>query len=108
AVNPTLELANIVNVHLFGIAGVQSGGSAPQTTMPLILAGVIADKDPAKGQAIIGENAVAAKLYAVGGAIPGGARLHAVYADRVLLERNGALESLKLPRTPQTGGFGAT
>jgi general secretion pathway protein C len=107
AMNPTLQLAVIVNAHLFGVAGVTASGDAPQTTMPLILAGVIADKDPAKGQAIIGENAVAAKLYGVGGAIPGGAHLHAVYSDRVLLERNGALETLKLPRNPQAGSFSA-
>ena len=107
AVNPTLQLAVIVNAHLFGAAGVTASGEAPQTTMPLILAGVIAEKDPAKGQAIIGENATAAKLYAVGGAIPGGAKLHAVYADRVLLERNGALEALNLPHSPQApGSFG--
>jgi general secretion pathway protein C len=106
AVNPTLQLAVIVNAHLFGAAGVTAGGEAPPTTMPLILAGVIAEKDPAKGQAIIGENPTAAKLYAVGGAIPGGAKLHAVYADRVLLERNGALEALNLPHSPPAGGIG--
>ena len=32
--------------------------------------------------------------------MPGGARLQAVYGDRVLIERNGSLETLKLPRTP--------
>src|SRR5580658_4470371 len=84
--NPNLQLAVIVNAHLFGTAGIKATGDAPQTTMPLILAGVIADKDPNKGQAIIGENAMSAKLVAVGGNIPGGARLHAVYSDRVLLE----------------------
>ena len=57
--------------------------------MPLILAGVIADKDPAKGQAIIGRLGCPANSIAVGAMIPGGARLHAVYGDRVLLERNG-------------------
>jgi general secretion pathway protein C len=98
-VNPTLELATIVNAHLFGLSGVQPGGAAPQTTMPLILAGVIADKDPAKGQAIIGDTAAAAKLVAVGATISGGARLSSVYGDRVLLERNGRLETLMLPRT---------
>ena len=103
-VNPTLQLALIVNAHLFGTAALPAGGNAPQTTMPLVLAGVIADKDPSKGQAIIGENANAAKLYAVGGAISGGARLHAVYADRVLLERNGGLETLSLPRNESAGG----
>jgi len=100
SVNPTLQLATIVNAHLFGGGAVAGGGDAPATTMPLILAGVIADPDPGKGVAIIGENAAAGKLYSVGAAIPGGAHLHAVYADRVLLERNGGLETLMLPRTP--------
>jgi len=103
-VNPTLELATIVNAHLFGSAGAQPGSAAPQTTMPLILAGVIADKDPAKGQAIIGETAAAAKLFAVGAMISGGARLSSVYGDRVLLERNGRLETLMLPHTTAKGG----
>jgi general secretion pathway protein C len=103
-VNPTVELAGIVNAHLFGVAGVQAGGNAPQTTIPLILAGVIAEKDPAKGQAIIGDTASAGKLYAVGAMIPGGARLHAVYGDHVLIERGGRLETLPLPRNPMKGG----
>ena len=55
-------------------AGGAGGGNAPPTTMPLILAGVIAEKDPAKGLAIIGDTAAAGKLYSVGAAIPGGAR----------------------------------
>jgi general secretion pathway protein C len=103
SVNPTLQLATIVNSHLFGAGAVVSGTDAPATSMPLILAGVIADPDPGKGVAIIGENAAAGKLYAVGAAMPGGVHLHAVYADRVLLERNGGLETLMLPRTPMSG-----
>ena len=56
--NPTVELATIVNAHLFGASGAAGRRrNAPQTTMPLILAGVIADKDPRKGQAIIGDTA---------------------------------------------------
>jgi general secretion pathway protein C len=105
AANPTVELATIVNAHLFGVSGASSaGGQAPQTTMPLVLAGVIAEKDPAKGQAIIGDSAAVGKLYAVGAMISGGVRLNAVYGDRVLLERNGALETLMLPRTAPKGG----
>jgi general secretion pathway protein C len=105
-VNPTLELASIVNAHLFGAAPLASGGGAdaPQTTMPLILAGVIADRDPSRGVAIIGPNAAAAKLYSVGAIVSAGAKLHAVYDNRVLLERNGAIEALLLPRTPLAGG----
>jgi general secretion pathway protein C len=99
SINPTLQLATIVNAHLFGAGAVAAGSDAPATSMPLILAGVIADPDPGKGVAIIGENAAAGKLYAVGAAIPGGVHLHAVYSDRVLLERNGGLETLMLPRS---------
>jgi general secretion pathway protein C len=102
-VNPTLQLATIVNAHLFGTSAAASSSDAPATSMPLILAGVIAESDPGKGRAIIGENAAAGKLYAVGAAIPGGVHLHAVYSDRVLLERNGGLETLMLPRTATIG-----
>ena len=98
--NPTLRLATIVNAHLFGLAGVNASGDAPPTSAQLVLTGVLADRDPARGQAIIGERAASAKLYGVGDAIPGGAHLRSVYSDRVLIERNGALESLLLPHTP--------
>ena len=98
--NPTLRLATIVNAHLFGLAGASASGDAPPTTAQLVLTGVLADREPSRGQAIIGERATTAKLYAVGAAIPGGAHLRSVYADRVLIERNGALESLLLPHNP--------
>jgi general secretion pathway protein C len=97
-----LDIASIANAHLFGqapapaIAG--NGANAPQTSMPLVLTGVMAANDPRDGLAILGPSITATKVYAVGDNIPGGARLHAVFADRVLLERNGQLESLALPR----------
>jgi general secretion pathway protein C len=101
SLNPELQLAVILNSHLFGLSSVTSSGEVRDTNIPLVLAGVIAGKDPGKGQAIIGQNATAAKLYAVGAAIPGGARLHEVYSDHVILERNGGLEALRLPRNMQ-------
>lgn len=54
--------------------------------------------DPSAGYAIVGENAAAAKLHAVGSTLPGGARLHSVYGDRIVIERGGVLESLTLPK----------
>jgi len=95
---PALRPDSIVNAHLFGEAQSASASDAPQTSAPLVLAGVLAVPDPKKGMAIIGPSAGAAKLYPVGGALPGGVRLHEVYPDRVLLDRNGVLESLLLPR----------
>ncbi len=51
-----------------------------------------------QGLAILGENAASAKVFAVGDTVPGGVKLHQVLGDRVILDRNGALESLMLPR----------
>src|SRR5690606_32256385 len=77
--------------------------NAPQTSMPLVLTGIIAGDDPKVGLAIIGENANSARVKAVGDSLSGGAVLHGVYADRVLIERGGRIESLALPRQYNTG-----
>ena len=72
------------------------------SSMPLVLAGVLATEDPKQGMAIIGESAQAAKVVAVGQQVPGGAQLHSVYSDRAIIDRGGTLESVFLPR--RTGG----
>jgi general secretion pathway protein C len=97
---PAIDIAAITNTHLFGAAPVAAGNgaNAPQTSMPLVLTGVIAANNPNDGLAILGPSAANTKVYAVGDNIPGGARLHSVLDDHVLLERNGALEALALPR----------
>ncbi|MEZ5532326.1 MAG: type II secretion system protein GspC [Steroidobacteraceae bacterium] len=97
---PQLDLGALVGAHLFGEAAVAVGndtGTAPATSMALVLAGVIANSDPKTGIAIIGDTAANAKVAMVGDTVPGGAKLNAVYPDHVLLERAGALESLQLP-----------
>lgn len=94
-----LQISSIVAAHLFGEPkGAVADANAPQTSVQLVLAGVLALPDPKRGLAIIGPNPGAAKLYAVGSALPGGVNLYAVYADRVLLERGGVIESLLLPK----------
>src|SRR6187551_4016897 len=96
-----LDIGGLVNAHLFGNAAVQASGdaaNAPPSSMPLVLAGVLATEDPKEGMAIIGESAQAAKVVAVGQQVPGGATLHSVYNDRAVIDRNGALESVLLPR----------
>ena len=96
-----LDVAAIVNSHLFGSAPAGTGAlgtHAPRTDLPLVLTGVIADRDPHTGMAILGPSPAAAKVYAVGDSIPGGARLAAVLPRKVLLDRNGHLESLALPQ----------
>lgn len=97
-----VDIAAITNTHLFGIApaaaGAGNAANAPQTNMPLVLTGVVAANDPRDGLAILGPSAAATKVYAVGDNIPGGARLHAVLSDHVLLDRGGVIEALALPR----------
>jgi general secretion pathway protein C len=106
-----VNIAAIANSHIMGSAAVQAkpqgdAANAQPTTIPLVLTGVIAAEKPENGLAILGENASNTKLVAVGQPVPGGAKLHSVYADKVILDRNGTLESLMLPR--QAGpGIGA-
>src|SRR3954468_15619994 len=98
---PPLDIGGLVNAHLFGNAAVEAqsdAANAPQTSMPLILAGGLATSDPKQGMAMIGENAAGAKVVSVGQQVPGGATLDSVYNDRAVISRNGALESVFLPR----------
>jgi general secretion pathway protein C len=100
-----LDIGGLVNAHLFGNAAAPpsaDAANAPPSSMPLVLAGVLATDDPKQGMAIIGESAQAAKVVAVGQQVPGGAQLHSVYSDRAIIDRSGALESVYLPR--RTGG----
>ncbi|MEJ0084306.1 MAG: type II secretion system protein GspC [Pseudomonadota bacterium] len=97
-----LDIGALVNAHLFGDAVAQANSgdaaNAPPSSMPLVLAGLMATADPKEGMAIIGESAATAKVVSVGQQVPGGAQLHSVYNDRAIIERNGALESVFLPR----------
>lgn len=97
-----LDIGSLVNAHLFGDAGAQSTGgdasNAPPSSMPLVLAGLLATNDPKEGMAIMGDSAANAKVVAVGGQVPGGATLHSVYSDRAIIDRGGVLESVYLPK----------
>ena len=102
----TVNPQSIADAHLFGTADASAAtdpNNLPRTQVPLILAGTMALEDPAAGFAIVGENAANAKFYRVGAMMSGGVRLHAVYVDRVIIDRGGSLETLLLPRgTPST------
>jgi general secretion pathway protein C len=102
-----LNLAALSNGHLFGAAPAPppvNDANAPPTNMPLVLTGIMASTDPKNGLAIIGTTATNAKVYPVGERVPGNAQVHAIYPDRVLLERNGAIEALLLPAKFAGGG----
>jgi general secretion pathway protein C len=98
---PPMDVQSIMSAHLFGVAalnpGSQDPANAPPSTANLVLAGTIATGDPKHGVAIISDGGPS-KVYSVGENV-GGASLHSVYLDRVILDRAGALETLVLPRT---------
>lgn len=71
---------------------------APDTQLNLELRGVLATDIPDMAMAIIASGRGEDKRYRVGDRIGSGASLRAVYSDRVILERGGDLETLRLPR----------
>ena len=105
----SVDVMSITNAHLFGtapiVAGPQGGpGGEPRpTTLPLVLTGIISADDPQNGLAILGQSAANAKVFAVGDNVPGGAKLHSVYSDKVIIDRGGILETLVLPRQVAPG-----
>ena len=102
---PSVNLHQVVQYHLFGDAEKKSSAvqakiiDAPDTRLQLVLKGVFASTNPKMALAIIANNKGNDKTYHIGDKISGGAILHAVYADRVILKRKGQLETLRLPKT---------
>lgn len=86
--------------HLFGEAGkvLEKPKNveivAPKTNLRLLLKGVFTAKEGGSSGAIIEEMGKSAEYYALGAVLPGNAVLEEVYEDRVLLRRNGRLETL--------------
>jgi len=104
-----IDVQAIAAAHIFGEAKEAQAApeDAKETQMNLVLSAVFASSDPLKGLAVIGESPQSAKVYAVGAVVRPGTKLHSVYLDRVVLDRNGQLETLSLPR-PNTAGLAIT
>jgi general secretion pathway protein C len=100
------DVQSIAAAHLFGEAGVVAAAPPPQemhedlaeTNLNLSLKGTIAANDEATSLAIIAAAGRDERVYAVSDTVVPGTTLHAVYPDRVILNRSGALEALKLPK----------
>lgn len=94
----TFSLQPLLAAHLFGEVSQELTGrrldNLPISSLNLVLTGVIASG--AGGYALISVNGQPQEPFAVGQTITGGAVLQAVYSDRVVIGRNGALESLLL------------
>lgn len=91
----------------FGALGATAApqGDAPDTRLNLQLRGVIAAGTSPHSRAFIASSNGEEKGYAIGANLPGGATLHSVLPDRVVLRRGAAFETLRLPRESEGGGF---
>ena len=101
-----VNVQTIANAHIFGEASAeplapppeQSHENLAETRLSLSLKGTIAATDPQYSIAIIADNRNEEKIYSIRDTVTAGTTLHAVYPDRVILNRGGALEVLKLPK----------
>ncbi len=103
----TADVQAIAAVHLFGEASAddaapivpeESDEDLEDTRLSnLELKGTIASPEPAMSAAIITDGRNEEKVYLIGDPIASGAKLHAVYTDRVVLNENGRLTNLRLP-----------
>lgn len=86
--------------HLFGQEGQravkkeEAPKEAPKTTLRLVLKGVFTSGQGGASGAIVEEIGKSANYYGQGDTLPGNAVLEEVYHDRILLRRNGRLETL--------------
>lgn len=102
------DVETIIAAHIFGVADETGVELAPapeedenlsDTRLTnLSLKGTVASQISEYSVAIIADGNNEEKVYAIDDAIGSSAKLHAVYADRVVLNENGVLTNLKLPK----------
>ncbi|MBF0621961.1 MAG: hypothetical protein HQL54_08540 [Magnetococcales bacterium] len=91
-----------INWQMFGPLSIQSEtksarSAAPKTNLKLVLRGILSTQGEG-GIALIHTPSKGEQIYRVGDKLPGSSTLHSVHSDGVLIERNGRLESLTLPK----------
>ena len=115
-VSTDLNLAAISDRHLFGEPSattppvLKSVVELPETDLNLELRGIMSTEDSGSGWAIITDSQAQEKTYYIGDLIEGsnGTMLHAVYGDRIILNRLGNLETLRLPKDISANAVTAT
>jgi general secretion pathway protein C len=100
-----IDLGAIASANLFGdyrapaTPGATDISALPDTQLSLILLGIFANERDAKlSLALIGAQGGDEKPYRVGEDLSRGVTLQAIFQDRVILNRNGKLETLRLDK----------
>lgn len=74
---------------------------APETQLNLVLTGIVASTQGRDSRALIKDDKNEQKPYAVGDSIINNVKLHAIYSNRVILDRSGRFETLTLEQEKQ-------
>lgn len=104
-----VDASRIAGWHLFGQAAQTPSQQknvpidAPETRLNLILRGVFSSDDDQRARAIIAAPNGEERSYRIGDTLPGNAELSEIYADRIILLRNGRHETLRLPKDQLEG-----
>ncbi|MGN8157407.1 type II secretion system protein GspC [Salinisphaera sp. SWV1] len=103
ASSQTIDIDAIAGAHLFGEQPSPNARAeklkqikAPETHLNLVLTGIISDSRGDRSRALIKDPKGKQDSYRVGQQIVSGVKLHAIYTDRVILDRSGHYETLTL------------
>ena len=100
----TANIEQITAADLFGHAANQNA-NLPQTDLQVTLRAVFAANDPKAASAVIETGDGATMVVKIGGAIGSSATLQAIHPNRVVLSRNGALETLYFPAPQESSAM---
>lgn len=88
-------IASIPDAHLFGLS--LSNGDVPITNLQLLVTGIVKAED-GSSKAYISIAGAPSKIYQSGDSLPYGVKVYDITQDTVILENDGRLEKLPLPR----------
>ena len=97
----------IAEAHLFGEASVEDAApvisgtnvdTLPDARVSLSLKGTVAATDPNSSFAIIADSNKEEKVYKIGDPVLPGTKIHEIHLDLIVLNQNGALSKLRLPK----------
>jgi len=101
--SPTVQrpaYAPLSGQHLFGVFAekqlVSHYVDAPETSLNLLLRGIVSGETDQDGFAIIRNSKGKEAVYRVGRDLPGGGEVRGIFQDRVVLFRDGQYETLRL------------
>lgn len=93
-------IAAIPNDHLFGKSFAKIG-EVPITSLELSVTGIVkvdSEKNHSYSKAYISTSGQPSKIYLIGDALPSGVKIYDITSKEVILENQGQLEKLPLPR----------